>query len=361
MVDDSRSYCGLGTALIRYGAGPLGPGPLDGTTDPVLEARYPALAVGTDADQVVERLREGPAGIPAGETTTVLTDEDLRAVSGRVGGEFGDTLRELAEVRARVGSPSRVPVLIHGYLDQPPRDTADGYLRLHLLSTRRIRPHGCDLSTIFQILPTIAWTDRGAAEVDRLDELRAQAAESGSVLQVRSVDKFPPMTDYVTPTGVRIADAARVRLGAHLAAGTTVMHEGFVNFNAGTLGPCMVEGRISAGVQVGAGTDLGGGCSIMGTLSGGGKQIISIGEKCLIGANAGVGISLGDRCTVEAGLYVTAGSRVLLPDGSVVKAAALSGADNLLFRRNSQSGAVEVLSVGAAGWDGLNVAVHAHN
>jgi 2,3,4,5-tetrahydropyridine-2,6-dicarboxylate N-succinyltransferase len=248
-------------------------------------------------------------------------------------------------------------------LDAAPTDAHDVYLRLHLLSHRLIRPHGASLDGAFGLLTNVAWTDRGPADPEQVDDLRLALAAQGRGLKVASVDKFPRMTDYVVPGGVRIGDADRVRLGAHLAAGTTVMHAGFVNFNAGTLGASMVEGRISAGVVVGDGTDLGGGCSIMGTLSGGGAEVIRVGERCLIGANAGIGISLGDECVVEAGLYVTAGTKVALEDGSVVKASALSGASGLQFRRDSQTGRVSALggTAGRADWGGLNTALHAND
>jgi 2,3,4,5-tetrahydropyridine-2-carboxylate N-succinyltransferase len=245
-------------------------------------------------------------------------------------------------------------------LDDKPLDAHDVYLRLHLLSHRLVRPHGQNLDGMFGLLANVAWTSLGPVAVDRLEDVRLAARAEGLHLTVNSVDKFPRMTDYVMPKGVRIGDASRVRLGAHLAAGTTVMHEGFCNFNAGTLGTSMVEGRISAGVVVGDGSDVGGGASIMGTLSGGGKETVSIGERCLLGAEAGIGISLGDDCIVEAGLYVTAGTRVTLPDGKVAKAVALSGTDNLLFRRNSTTGAVEALQRSGS-WGGLNAALHSHN
>jgi 2,3,4,5-tetrahydropyridine-2,6-dicarboxylate N-succinyltransferase len=245
-------------------------------------------------------------------------------------------------------------------LDSAPTDAYDAYLRLHLLSHRLVKPHGLSLEGLFGVLPNVAWTSHGPVDPAALADVRMRFRSAGEPLQVFSVDKFPRMTDYVVPSGVRIADADRVRLGAHLAEGTTVMHEGFVNFNAGTLGASMVEGRISAGVVVGDGSDIGGGASIMGTLSGGGTTVISIGERCLLGANAGLGISLGDDCIVEAGLYVTGGTRVTLPDGEVVKALELSGADGLLFRRNSQSGAVEAMPRSGA-WAGLNAALHAND
>jgi 2,3,4,5-tetrahydropyridine-2-carboxylate N-succinyltransferase len=244
-------------------------------------------------------------------------------------------------------------------LDQPPVDVADAYLRLHLLSHRLVRPHEAALDGVFGVLPNVVWTSRGPCAVDGFETTRARLQASGP-LTVLGVDKFPRMVDYVVPTGVRIADADRVRLGAHLAPGTTVMHEGFVNFNAGTLGASMVEGRISAGVVVGDGSDIGGGASIMGTLSGGGAQVISVGRGCLLGANSGLGISLGDRCVVEAGLYLTAGTKVRLPDGDVVPARALSGAHDLLFRRNSTTGAVEALAR-TGSWGGLNEALHVND
>lgn len=241
-------------------------------------------------------------------------------------------------------------------LKAPATDAHDVWLRLHLLSHRLVAPHGLNTDGFFGLLANVVWTSHGPCAVDGFESVRARLRKRGPVT-VFGVDKFPRMVDYVVPSGVRIADADRVRLGAHLAEGTTVMHEGFCNFNAGTLGASMVEGRISAGVVVGDGSDIGGGASIMGTLSGGGKEVISVGEGCLIGANGGVGISLGDRCTVEAGLYVTAGTMVTLPDGAVVKAGSLSGRDDLLFRRNSVSGSVEVLSR-TVDWGSLNSALH---
>ncbi|WP_420081171.1 2,3,4,5-tetrahydropyridine-2,6-dicarboxylate N-succinyltransferase [Streptomyces sp. JL4002] len=245
-------------------------------------------------------------------------------------------------------------------LEDKPLDAHDAYLRLHLLSHRLVKPHGQNLDGVFGLLTNVAWTSLGPVAVDQVETVRLKARAEGLHLQVTSIDKFPRMTDYVAPKGVRIADADRVRLGAHLAEGTTVMHEGFVNFNAGTLGTSMVEGRISAGVVVGDGSDIGGGASTMGTLSGGGKQIISIGERTLVGAEAGIGIALGSECVVEAGLYVTAGTRVTLPDGQVVKALELSGADNILFRRNSVTGAVEARPY-KANWGGLNEVLHSND
>lgn len=227
--------------------------------------------------------------------------------------------------------------------DTGPKEVPDAYLRLHLLSHRLVKPHGINLTNIFKVLPNVAWTSEGPIALDDLTTSKMNAYVSGRTLTVHSVDKFPRMVDYVVPTGVRIADASRVRLGAYLGEGTTIMHEGFVNFNAGCEGPNMVEGRISAGVFVKKGSDLGGGCSTMGTLSGGGNVVISIGESCLLGANSGLGIPLGDRCTIEAGLYITAGTKVSF-DGKVIKAKELSGKNDILFRRNSQTGQVEAIS-----------------
>ncbi|WP_340684479.1 2,3,4,5-tetrahydropyridine-2,6-dicarboxylate N-succinyltransferase [Amycolatopsis coloradensis] len=242
-------------------------------------------------------------------------------------------------------------------LSDAPGDTHDVYLRLHLLSHRLVRPHGASLDGIFGLLANVVWTNHGPCPVEGFEATRLRLRARGNVT-VYGVDKFPRMVDYVVPTGVRIADADRARLGAHLANGTTVMHEGFVNFNAGTLGASMVEGRISAGVVVGDGSDVGGGASIMGTLSGGGKETISIGERCLIGANGGVGISLGDDSVVEAGLYVTAGTKVTF-EGKVVKALELSGISGAVFRRNSGTGAVEVVARTGVGIE-LNAALHAN-
>ena len=255
----------------------------------------------------------------------------------------------------------RIPVVTFiEDLAGPPVDTYDAYLRLHLLSHRLVRPHGANLDGLFGLLNNVVWTNFGPCAVEGFERIRLRMRAQGNQVTVYGIDKFPRMVDYVVPSGVRIAAADRVRLGAHLAEGTTVMHEGFCNFNAGTLGSAMVEGRISAGVVVGAGSDVGGGASIMGTLSGGGKEIISVGEGCLIGANAGIGISLGDRCTVQAGLYVLAGTRVTTPDGDVVKALELSGRDDLLFRQNSVTGTVEVLSQ-SVDWGSLNTDLHQNN
>ncbi len=270
----------------------------------VLDVFYPEPQIGGDVT------KEAPPSLLAAQFT-----DDLRQVTAKV-----------------------VRVVID--LDAAPGNTEDAYLRLHLLSHRLVRPHGINLDGIFGKLPNNAWTSRGPVRVEDVTHIRTALRGQGETLQVFSVDKFPRMTDYVIPAGVRIGDADRVRLGAHLASGTTVMHEGFVNFNAGTLGASMVEGRVSAGVVVGDGSDIGGGASIMGTLSGGGREVIRIGERCLLGAESGIGISLGDDCVVEAGLYVTAGTKVELPGGRVVKARELSGVPGLLFLRDSQSGRV---------------------
>ena len=249
------------------------------------------------------------------------------------------------------------PVSLVVDTDSAPADGTDAYLRLHLLSQRLMKPRSMNLDGIFGHLQNVAWTDRGPVAVESIESVQWNLAQKGQHLVVHGVDKFPRMVDYVVPSGVRIADASRVRLGAYLSSGTTVMHEGFCNFNAGTLGASMVEGRISQGVIVGDGSDIGGGASIMGTLSGGGKEMVTIGERCLLGANAGIGISLGDDCVVEAGLYVTAGTVVLDPTGNPVKAKLLSGQPGLLYRRNSLTGAVET-SMRKGSWGGLNADLH---
>ena len=272
-----------------------------------------------------------------------LSTPDLATFEGR------DDIREV----------SKKAVKVQIKLSDAPKDVSDAYLRLHLLSHRLVRPHGLNLDGIFGILNNVVWTSCGPCLVSTYDEVGQKLRAKYGNVTVYGVDKFPRMVDYVIPEGVRIADADRVRLGAHLASGTTIMHEGFVNFNAGTLGKSMVEGRISAGVIVGDGSDIGGGASIMGTLSGGGKEVISIGERSLLGANAGLGISLGNDCVVESGVYITAGSKIKLPDGTVVKARELSGANNLLFRRNSENGALEALPK-TGDWGGLNSILHAN-
>ncbi|WP_321276387.1 DapH/DapD/GlmU-related protein [Thiomicrorhabdus indica] len=243
-------------------------------------------------------------------------------------------------------------------VDDAPKSAEDAYLRLHLLSECAYKPHSINLDGVFGLLSNVAWTSAGPVLPAEVENLRAAIAEEEINLTITSIDKFPRMVDYVIPEGVRIGDADRVRLGAHLAPGTTVMHEGFVNFNAGTLGNSMVEGRISAGVVVGDHSDIGGGASIMGTLSGGGKTVISMGERNLLGANAGLGISLGDDCIIESGLYITAGTKVEMPDGSVVSARELSGQSKLLFRRHSQTGKVQAIMTDGTLWGGLNSELH---
>ncbi|HVE23919.1 MAG TPA: 2,3,4,5-tetrahydropyridine-2,6-dicarboxylate N-succinyltransferase [Sporichthya sp.] len=268
-------------------------------------------------------------------------------------------LLALAGKDDRRGVRLEVVKTVIGSLADPPADASDVYLRLHLLSHRLVRPHTVNLDGQFGLLANVVWTNFGPCAPEDFETTRMRLRAEGPV-QVFGLDKFPRMTDYVLPPGVRIADADRVRLGAHLAPGTTVMHEGFVNFNAGTLGTSMVEGRISAGVVVGDGSDVGGGASIMGTLSGGGKTVITVGKGCLIGANAGLGIPLGDGSVVEAGCYVTAGTKVTLPDGQVVAARTLANEPNLLFRRNSVTGAMEALAR-TGEWGGLNAALHAND
>ena len=268
----------------------------------------------------------------------------------------GETLN-LQQDSDLIRKVKKIAVDISIDLSVAPKDVADVYLRLHLLSHRLVKPHSINLDNIFTLLPNVVWTSVGACEINSFDQVRLALQNKYGNLTVYSVDKFPRMIDYVIPEGVRIADGDRVRLGAYLSAGTTVMHEGFVNFNAGTLGKSMVEGRISSGVVVGDGSDIGGGASIMGTLSGGGKEVISIGERTLLGANSGAGISLGNDCLIEAGVYITAGSKITLPDNKIVKAKELSGVNNLLFRRNSQSGALEALPK-TGSWSGLNSILH---
>ena len=334
--------------------------------DSILDVWYP-FAAGSDRADVAAVLAEALGVAPEGshELTPALIAELGERCSPLV--DRGDDGLEIVSL---LGNPvpdepvmpvRRVPVVTFiDDLDVAPVDAHDVYLRLHLLSARVIRPHGCSLDGQFGLLANVVWTDHGPCDVASFDAARRRLRAAGTSVTVWSVDKFPRMVDYVVPSGVRIGDADRVRLGAHLADGTTVMHEGFVNFNAGTLGPSMVEGRISAGVVVGADSDVGGGASIMGTLSGGGTEVISIGEGCLLGANAGIGISLGDRCVVEAGLYVTAGTLVTTPEGDVVKAKGLSGVPDLLFRRNSTTGTVEVLPRQGTWSEGLNEALHAN-
>ena len=306
----------------------------DGT---VLDTWYPA-----------PRLLGEAAALSA---TTRLHDNEARAELGEAAlAALGPDARrdvDVVAVRTHIANCA-----------EPPRDPHDVYLRLHLLSHRLLRPHELNLDGLFAVLNNAAWTSAGPCKVEQVDALRWHLRGARQMLDIYGIDKIPRLTDYVVPPGVRIADAGRVRLGAYLSPGTTVLHEGFCNFNAGTLGASMVEGRISAGVVVDDGSDIGGGASIMGTMSGGGKQIVSIGKRCLLGANSGVGIALGDDCVVEAGTYITAGTRVLMPEGMVVKAVSLSGQHGLLFRRNSQTGVVEAI-VRTAAWGTLNPDLHA--
>jgi 2,3,4,5-tetrahydropyridine-2-carboxylate N-succinyltransferase len=304
----------------------------DGT---VLDTWYPSPVLGDAGDLGTSRLSSAEIAEALGEPAAKLLGEDPE--------------RDVEIVGVRVAID----------LEAAPRDTYDVWLRLHLLSHRLIKPHGANLDGQFGLLTNVVWTNHGPCAVDGFEQTRTRLRVRGPVT-VYGIDKFPRMVDYVVPTGIRIGDADRVRLGAHLAAGTTVMHEGFVNFNAGTLGNSMVEGRISGGVVVGDGSDVGGGASIMGTLSGGGKQVISVGERCLLGANAGLGISLGDDCVIEAGLYITAGTKVTLPDGEIVKAVTLSGQSNLLFLRDSVTGTVKVKQRKGTGVE-LNAALHAND
>ena len=310
MSPDSRFLVAHGHALVTY------------ATDQVLDAWFPAPALGPSQ-----------GGVVPSQLAKLAVEDRARAVRSEV------VLREIV-------------------LEEPPLDAIDVYLRLHLLSHRLVKPHGANLDGLFGHLANVVWTSEGPCAVDGFESTRMRLRSRGP-LQVFGVDKFPRMTDYVVPSGVRIADADRVRLGAYLAPGTTVMHEGFVNFNAGTLGASMVEGRISSGVVVDDGSDIGGGASIMGTLSGGGRQVVSIGKRCLLGANSGLGISLGDDCVIEAGTYITAGSKVRTPNGDVVKARELSGLSGLLFRRNSLDGSLEIVQRTGT-WGGLNTSLHAN-
>jgi 2,3,4,5-tetrahydropyridine-2-carboxylate N-succinyltransferase len=308
--------------------------------------------------------KQTPSGKASGHGITTLSGATVLDVwfpnpsLGALTGQAEKALTSLVGVD-EVRKVKRELVAIEIDLANAPQSAADAYLRLHLLSHRLIKPHGAVMDGIFGLLSNVVWTSAGPCAVEGFEEVRAGLQLKFGLVTVFGVDKFPRMVDYIIPTGVRIADADRVRLGAHLAHGTTVMHEGFVNFNAGTLGTSMVEGRISAGVVVGDGSDVGGGASIMGTLSGGGKEVISVGEKCLLGANSGLGISLGNNCVIEAGTYITAAAKVRLPDGEIVKAGALSGASDLLFRRNSLDGCLEVV-VRTGTWGGLNSILHAN-
>ncbi len=305
-----------------------------------LDTAFPIIGFG---DEPLVKALLSAAAQPS-ENTTIVADSTrlLEALSSSPA--QAEIVRRLARVAddAPGNRRRRIVVSVLKDLAVAPASVPDVYLRLHLLSSRRVRPNTISLEGVFGILPNLVWTANGPYTLEEFEQVRLDTMVGGIVPEIRAVDKFPRLVDYIIPSGVRIADPSRVRLGAYLGEGTTIMHEGFVNYNAGTLGKAMVEGRISQGVIVGNGSDIGGGASIMGTLSGGGNVVISVGEDCLISANSGLGISLGNRCTVEAGLYLTSGTKVLLEDGTVVKARALSGQDDLLFWRNSQTGAVEM-------------------
>ena len=331
--------------------------PLDGANgQKILDTWFPVVNLGENFGSAAVLAQV--TGYKAGSKTHYLSIDQVERALGHFAPFLGDgkyhanivalqSLRQALLAAKNINGveiPRQVVVTFIADLTHKPVDAHDVYLRLHLMSHRKVKPHGQNLEGVFGLLNNVVWTNHGPFDPESFDRVRMQLQAAGAEVRVHSIDKFPRMVDYVVPSGVRIADADRVRLGAHLADGTTVMHEGFCNFNAGTLGKSMVEGRISAGVVVGNGTDIGGGASIMGTLSGGGKEVISLGQDCLLGANAGLGISLGNGCTIESGLYITAGSKVKLPDGRVIKAAELSGHDDLLFRRNSQNGAIEVIA-----------------
>lgn len=328
------------------------------------------LGVGTlnSKEQWLEVFFPAPKASPNEDCAKALKDILNDASSARLDKEqltkLAESGTELADLAKTLLDSTKPVVAVLLTENAAPTGVPEAYLKLHLLSHRLVKPHGTVLNGIFGVLPNVAWTSQGAIDPEELDAIQLKARMKGDFISVDCVDKFPKMTNYVVPKGVRIAHTARVRLGAYLGAGTTVMHEGFVNFNAGTQGASMIEGRISAGVMVGENSDLGGGCSTMGTLSGGGNMVISVGEKCLIGANAGIGIPLGDRCTVEAGLYVTAGTKVVLLDDQnqeveKIKARDLAGKSDLLFRRNSLSGAVECKTNKNA--IALNEELHANN
>ncbi len=342
------------TRLFSLG---LGVGTQNGQGD-WLEVFYPSprLNPSDDITSAIETI----VGYEGGNSAIALTSEQASELAGALESVDG----ELAQIAKSLTESQRPLVATLLADDGEPSSTPEAYLKLHLLSHRLVKPHGVNLSGMFGVLPNVAWTNQGAIDLAELPERMLQARIQGELLDVDCVDKFPKMTNYVVPTGVRIAHTARVRLGAYIGEGTTVMHEGFVNFNAGTEGPGMIEGRISAGVMVGKGSDLGGGCSTMGTLSGGGNIVISVGEGCLLGANAGIGIPLGDRCTVESGLYITAGTLVSVLDESgqeveKVKARDLAGKSDLLFRRHSITGTVECKTNKSA--IELNEELHAHN
>ena len=343
------------TSLFSFG---LGAGTQNRNSD-WLEVYFPQPLLNAST-AVVEALQES-LQYSGGNQTIAIDREQLTALASSLRARGEEQQAAVADTLQHTSQPL---VAVALQTDAAPQSAPEGYLKLHLLSHRLVKPHGTDLTGIFGLLANVAWTSQGAIDIAELPERQLQARLAGESLSVNCIDKFPKMTDYIVPSGVRIADTSRVRLGAYIGEGTTVMHEGFVNFNAGTEGPNMIEGRISAGVFIGKGSDLGGGCSTMGTLSGGGNMVISVGEECLIGANAGIGIPLGDRCTVEAGLYITAGTKVIMLDenrqaAGEQKARELAGKSDLLFRRNSISGAIECLTNKSA--IALNDALHSHN
>ncbi|MDH5676125.1 MAG: tetrahydrodipicolinate N-succinyltransferase N-terminal domain-containing protein [Myxococcales bacterium] len=376
--DGYRRPAAFGLGLSTFAIADLDDPTALGADAPALDTWYPCPNLGENFGTAAILARV--VGHSSGSGTYRLSAGQLDTALGAFAPFDGDgqnhpnlvalrqlraTLAQLQDARARYARgevsleralPQAAVVCFLGELSDAPLDSHDAYLRLHLLSARKVAPHGLNLDGVFGKLQNVVWTSAGPFAPAGFEQVRGLLRSQGVRLQVHSIDKFPRMSDYVVPTGVRVADADRARLGAHLSEGTTVMHEGFVNFNAGTLGSSMVEGRISGGVTVGNGSDVGGGASIMGTLSGGGNIVVSLGEGCLLGANSGCGIPLGDGCTIEAGLYVTAGTKVKLPDGKVVKAAELAGKSNLLFIRNSQSGAVEVRETNKA--VELNEALH---
>ena len=326
----------------------------------IIEVYYPQPVASPDT--ALSSLLLASYAIQTGENSVTQIDEKLAPAlaSQLLEADFASHAEQVQQMNEGEGQL----ILCVLFNDSPPKSVAEAYLKLHLLSHRLSKPHSLNLDGLFAVLHNLAWTNEGAIDLEELPARQMAARLCGTTLEVASVDKFPKMTNYVVPAGVRIAHTARVRLGAYLGAGTTVMHEGFVNFNAGTEGPAMIEGRISAGVMIGANSDLGGGCSTMGTLSGGGKEIISVGENCLIGANAGIGIPLANGCTVEAGLYLTAGTKlnVLGQDGTLlktVKAKELVGVEDLLFRRNSLIGSVECVPLKSS--ISLNDDLHSHN
>jgi 2,3,4,5-tetrahydropyridine-2,6-dicarboxylate N-succinyltransferase len=326
------------------------------------------LGVATKSSQgdILEVYYHSPKLNPSGS----WVDQILKKVSANATSvhelEFSDAadIAKLIPGHPQLEGSKQSFILSLVFKDEAPQSVPEAYLKLHLLSHRLVKPHGTNITGVFKVLPNVAWTNEGAISIGDLPARQLKSRLNGATLAVNCVDKFPRMTDYVVPSGVRIAHTARVRLGAYVGEGSTIMHEGFINFNAGCEGPNMIEGRISAGVMVSQGSDLGGGCSTMGTLSGGNDVVIAIGKNCLIGANAGCGIPLGNNCTIEAGLYVTGGSKVRILDKAgketkVVKAGSLAGVGDILFRRNSLDGAIECKPLKAA--IVLNDELHSNN